>query len=162
MTTIFTGTLVATGQQGVLSTGKSVWLNSQFVHEMTTTEYVDTAGATQTGTLVLYKAGDGTELLNLIFSNSKIAMQASMNTQPQNGTVPLNIFELEYLASTADTAWSSLYVDTTKIWWLENYTVDGDFLTSETILTLYNNTLDNRFQYYGKEVAATIADAINN
>ena len=162
MTTIFTGTLVATGQQGVLSTGKSVWLNSQFVHEMTTTEYVDNAGATQTGTLVLYKAGDGTELLNLIFSDSLAAIQSSMNTQPQNGTVPLNIFELQYLTSTAAAAWTSLYIDTTKVWWLEAYTVDGDFLTSESILTLYNNTLDNRFQYYSKELASVIATAINN
>ena len=119
MTTIFTGTLVATGQQGVLSTGKSVWLNSQFVHEMTTTEYVDTAGATQTGTLVLYKAGDGTELLNLIFSDSLATLQGSMNTQPTNKNT-LNVWEMEYAPSSQSLNYAFLYVDTTKIWWIEN------------------------------------------
>ena len=162
MTTIFTGTLVATGQQGVFLTGKSVWLNAQFVHLMSTTEYVDTTGATQTGTLVLYKAGDGTELLNLIFEDSLVDMQASMNTQPVNGTVPLNVFELEYFTSLADTAWTSLFVDTTKIWWMEDYEVIGNVLTSTSLVTVYNNTLDNRFQYNEKLDSQTIADAINN
>ena len=161
MTTIFTGTLVATGQQGVLSTGKSVWLNSQFVHLMTTTEYVDTAGATQTGTLVLYKAGDGTELLNLIFSDSLATLQGSMNTQPSTGTVPLNVWEMQYSPSDASVNYAYLYVDTTKIWWIEDY-VGAGVLNTDSITTIYDNTLDNRFNYYTKQTSSVIASEINN
>jgi hypothetical protein len=161
MTTIFTGTLVATGQQGVLSTGKSVWLNSQFVHEMTTTSYVDTTGATQTGTLVLYKAGDGTELLNLIFSDSLGDLLDSMNTQPSSGTVPLNVWEMQYAATEASLNYSYLYVDTTKIWWIEDFVGTG-VAPTDSITTIYNNTLDNRFNYYTKQTSSVIASEINN
>lgn len=161
MTTIFTGTLVATGQQGVLSTGKSVWLNAQFVHLMTTTEYVDTAGATQTGTLVLYKAGDGTELLNLIFSDSLATLEGSMNTQPSTGTVPLNVWAMDYAASEYDTAATTLYVDTTKVWWMEDFTGTG-VVATDGLAIVYDNTLDNRTQYYTVDDASTNAGVINN
>jgi hypothetical protein len=160
MTTIFTGTLVATGQQGVFLTGKSVWLNAQFVHLMSETEYVDTAGATQAGTLVLYKAGDGTELLNLIFSDSLATLKASMNTQPANKNT-LNIWEMEYAPSEASLTYSFLFVDTSKVWWIENQTGTGVIPTA-SITTVYNNTLDNRFQYATKVSAATIRTTINN
>lgn len=160
MTTIFTGTLVATGQQGVFLTGKSVWLNSQFVYLMSTTDYVDTSGVTQTGTLVLYKAGDGTELLNLIFSDSEATLKASMNSQPTIGSVPLNVWEMQYAPSEVG-GYSYLYVDTTKIWWIENFTGSGIVPTS-SITTIYNNTLDNRFQYSTKQAGNVIAGEINN
>lgn len=160
MTTIFTGTLVATGQQGVLSTGKAVWLNSQFVHEMTTTSYVDTTGATQSGSLVLYKAGDGTELLNLIFSDSLATLEASMNTQPTNKNT-LNVWEMQYSASNESINYSFLHIDTSKVWWIENFTGTG-VLSTASITTVYNNTLDNRFQYYTKQAGNVIAGEINN
>jgi hypothetical protein len=160
MTTIFTGTLVATGQQGVLSTGKSVWLNAEFVHLMTTTSYVDTTGATQSGTLVLYKAGDGTELLNLIFSDSEATLRASMNSQPTNKNT-LNVWEMEYAPSEASIAYAFLNVDTSKVWWIENFTGTGAIATA-SITTVYNNTLDNRTQYYTRDAGATIRTDINN
>jgi len=160
MTTIFTGTLVATGQQGVFLTGKSVWLNAQFVHLMDTTDYVDTSGVTQSGTLVLYKAGDGTELLNLIFSDSLATLKASMNSQPTNKNT-LNVWEMEYAASEASLTYAFLFVDTSKVWWIENYTGTGTLATA-SITTVYNNTLDNRFQYATKVAGATIKTTINN
>lgn len=160
MTTIFTGTLVATGQQGVFLTGKSVWLNSQFVYLMSTTDYVDTSGVTQTGTLVLYKAGDGTELLNLIFSDSEATLKASMNSQPTNKNT-LNVWEMEYAPSEASLTYAFLFVDTSNIWWIENYTGTGALATA-SITTIYNNTLDNRFQYATRVAGATIKTTINN
>lgn len=159
MTTIFTGTLVATGQQGVFLTGKSVWLNAQFVHLMSETDYVDTSGATQTGTLVLYKAGDGTELLNLIFSDPLATLKASMNTQPANKNV-LNVWEMQY-APSENANYAYLCVDTTKVWWIESFTGTGTTPTA-TITTVYNNTLDNRVQYYTKQAGSVIATEINN
>jgi hypothetical protein len=160
MTTIFTGTLVATGQQGVFQTGKSVWLNTEFVHLMSETEYVDALGVAQTGTLVLYKAGDGTELLNLIFSNSLATLKASMNAQPVNKNT-LNIWEMEYAPSEASLTYSFLFVDTSKVWWIENFTGTGTLATA-SITTIYNNTLDNRFQYSTRVAGATIRTTINN
>lgn len=160
MTTIFTGTLVATGQQGVFLTGKSVWLNSEFVHLMSETEYVDTTGVAQTGTLVLYKAGDGTELLNLIFSDSQATLRASMNTQPTNKNT-LNVWNMEYAPSESSIAYAFLNVDTTKVWWIENFTGTGVVATA-SITTVYNNTLDNRFQYSTRFAGATIRTTINN
>ena len=127
---------------------------------MSTTEYVDTTGTTQSGTLVLYKAGDGTELLNLIFSDSLATLKASMNTQPANKNT-LNVWEMQYAVDTAS-GWSYLYVDTSKVWWIENHQVVGAVVTTESITTVYNNTLDNRAQYYTKKTGATIKTEINN
>lgn len=156
MATIWTGTLVINGPSGLLATPKTVYLNSAFTHKVSETEYVDNAGVTQTGTLVQYKLGDGADLVNLVFSTALATVVNSMNTQPSVGTDTLNMYSIDILDAVGGTVQYAVTVETSKIWWVEAASL------TESYMTVYNSTLDNRYNYIVDEAVATIQSDINN
>lgn len=156
MATIWTGTLVINGPSGLLATPKTVYLNSAFTHKVSETEYVDNAGVTQTGTLVQYKLGDGADLVNLVFSTALATVVNSMNTQPSVGTDTLNMYSIDILDAIGGTVQYAVTVETSKIWWVEAASL------TESYMTVYNSTLDNRYNYIVDEAVATIQSDINN
>jgi hypothetical protein len=156
MATIWTGTLVINGPSGLLATPKTVYLNSAFTHKVSETEYVDNAGVTQTGTLVQYKLGDGADLVNLVFSGSYGPIVNSINTQPSVGTDTLNMYTIDVLDALGGTVQYQVTVETAKIWWIEAASL------TESYMTVYNSTLDNRFNYIADETPANIESVINN
>jgi len=156
MATIWTGTLVSTGTTGLLSTPKTVYLNAAFTYKVVQTTYIDNAGVTQTGTQVEYLAGDGTEILNLIFSDGYTTIRNSINTQPTLGTDTLNVYDIDVLDVPGGVLKYSISLPTAKIWWMEDAGVN------DTYLTYYNNTLDNRVTLVADVQASTAQTDINN
>lgn len=156
MTTIWTGTLVATASAGLLAAPKTVYLNAEFTYTVSETEYVDNTGATQTGTLVQYKMGTGSDLMNLIFSDSLITIRNSLNTQSTVGTNPFNIVDLDIYDAPGGTYLYTRMFASENIWWFEPAGL------SDTYVTVYNSTLDNKTTYISDFAASALQTYINN
>lgn len=156
MTTIWTGSLVATASAGLLAAPKTVYLNAEFTYTVSETEYVDNTGTTQTGTLVQYKMGTGADLMNLIFSDSYITIRDNINVQSVTGTNPLNVVDLDIFNEVGGAYLFTRSFASENIWWFEAASL------TETYITVYNSTLDNRTTYVANYTASALQTYINN
>lgn len=156
MATIWTGSLVATGSQGVFATAKSVYLNADFVYNLSETEYVNNLGVSTSARLVQYKLGTGADIINLIFSDTLGTLRTSMNTQPAAKDT-LNVYTLTVIPPDGSPNYT-LAVNTADIWWVE----DAD--TNEAYVSVYDNskTAQTRYLVSVTGGAATIRTNINN
>lgn len=157
MATIWTGSLVATGSAGVLATAKTVYLNTDFVYNLSETEYIDNSGAATAGRLVQYKAGAGPDLVSLIFSTALATIRTSMNTQPTNKNT-LNAYTLTVIPQDGSPNYT-ITVNTADIWWVENTGV-----VNQAFVTVYDNSKTAPVTYKVSIVggAAAVQTAINN
>jgi hypothetical protein len=156
MATIWTGSLVATGSAGVLATAKTVYLNTDFVYNLSETEYINNSGAATAGRLVQYKAGAGPDMVSLIFSTALAAIRTSMNTQPTNKNT-LNAYTLTVIPQDGSPNYT-ITVNTADIWWVE----DAD--TNQAYVTVYDNSKTAPVTYKVSITggAPAVQTAINN
>lgn len=157
MATIWTGSLVATGSAGVLATAKTVYLNTDFVYNLSETEYIDNSGAATAGRLVQYKTGTGPDMVSLIFSTALATIRTSMNTQPANKNT-LNAYTLTVIPQDGSPNYT-ITVNTADIWWVENTGV-----VNQAFVTVYDNSKTAPVTYKVSIVggAAAVQTAINN
>jgi hypothetical protein len=156
MATIWTGSLVATGSLGLLATAKTVYLNTDFVYNLSETKYLNASEVATAGRQVLYKAGQGPDMVSLIFSTALATLQTSMNTQPTNKNT-LNNVSLVIIPADGSANYT-LAVNTSNIWWME------EGATNQAYVTVYDNSLTAPTTYLVSYTggAAALRTLINN
>jgi len=159
MAKIFTGTLVATTATGVFVTGKSVWLNANYVKAVRATTYINLSGVATAGTLVEYGVGDGfADKVDFIFSGNVATMNTAINSQPSVGPQPDAVYLLTVIPPDGSANYT-VTVNTDDIWFMENTGT-----AAQSYVSVYNPTKDLlttlKCSIVGE--SAAIATAINN